>query len=63
MNLKYNTCRSRGKASACLKRVDRKRDCELLAIPAIRAIARRSRVSPATAALLAELSGLLSGGV
>lgn len=37
---------------------DRQRDLELLTIPAVRAIVRRARVSPGTAALLVELSGL-----
>ncbi len=53
-----STRRSRCKASACLEFIDRQRTLELLAISAIRVIVRRSRVSPITAALLAELSGL-----
>ncbi|WP_157934723.1 hypothetical protein [Microvirga ossetica] len=52
------TARRRRKASACPMRIDHQRNLELLAIPAVRAIVRRSHVSPVTAAVLVELSGL-----
>ncbi|MBM1169911.1 hypothetical protein [Microvirga arabica] len=58
MKIKNSTRLKRRKAPACLNHTDRQRDLELLAIPVVRAIVRRSRVSPVTAALLAELSGL-----
>lgn len=58
MQVLSTTRRRRRKASARPNRTDRQRNLELLAIPAVRTIVRRSHVSPITAALLVELSGL-----
>ncbi|GEO16954.1 hypothetical protein [Microvirga aerophila] len=58
MQQPFITRRSRRKPSARVEFIDPQRNLELLAIPAVRAIVRRSRVSPVTAALLVELSGL-----
>jgi hypothetical protein len=58
MKVMSNTTRKRRQAPAHIEITDRQRNLELLAIPSVRTIVRRSRVSPITANLLVELSGL-----
>jgi hypothetical protein len=58
MKVLSNTALKRRQAPARVQITDRQRNLELLAIPSVRTIVRRSRVSPVTAALLAELAGL-----
>ena len=55
----YNTRRPRRKAPVCTSLSDWERSVEVLNRPAVRTVARRARVSPALASVIAELSGLI----
>jgi hypothetical protein len=59
MQKPHNTRRPRRKAPVCPSLFDWNRSIELLNRPAVRTVARRARVSPALASVIAELSGLI----
>ena len=55
----YSTRRRLRKVNSCPDLFDWALQNELLSYPSIRSVARRFRVSPATAAVLAELAGII----
>lgn len=55
----YTKTRSRRNVKPCPSLFDWQRNTELLRLPAVRSIARRSNVSPSTALAIAELAGLI----
>jgi hypothetical protein len=59
MHKHSSTRRVRRKAHSCLPLFDWARDAELLIHPAVRAVTRRTHLSPALALAIAELSGLI----
>jgi hypothetical protein len=55
----YSTRRRLRKVNSCPDLFDWAQENELLSHPAIRSVARRLRVSPATASVVAELAGIM----
>jgi len=55
----YSTRRSRRQVNSCPDLFDWAQQNELLSHPAIRSVSHRLRVSPAMAAVMAELAGIV----